>query len=122
MAFSPDHRYLYVVSELSSSVTVFQMDAAAGTFTEQQTASLLPADFTGSNASAEIQITPDGKFLYASNRGADSLAMFAIDASSGRLTPIGQVSTQGRPRVILPLTLVKLSSGCQPGQRDNHFI
>jgi 6-phosphogluconolactonase len=96
MVFSADQRYLYVVSELSSSVTVFQMDTAAGSFTELQTVSLLPADFSGSNISADIHITPDGRYLYASNRGADSLAIFSIDPDgSGKLSAQGQASSGG---------------------------
>jgi 6-phosphogluconolactonase len=96
MAFTPDQRYLYVINELDSSVTAFQYDATAGTFAALQTFSLLPSGFQGKNTSADIHITPSGKFLYASNRGDDSLAMFAIDQSSGALTALGQVSTQGK--------------------------
>jgi 6-phosphogluconolactonase len=96
MVFHPNQRFLYVVNELDSSVTSFAYDAGAGAFQELQTLSLLPEDFKGTNNSADIHITPSGKFLYASNRGHDSLAMFSIDDASGKLTPMGHVSTQGK--------------------------
>jgi 6-phosphogluconolactonase len=96
MVFHPNQRFLYVTHELDSTVTAYQYDAAAGIFTELQTLSLLPQDFSGQNTSADIHITPSGKFLYASNRGDDSIAIFAIDENSGKLTSLGQVSTQGK--------------------------
>lgn len=96
MTFSPDGRFLYVVNELSSSLTAFQFDSAAKTFQEIQAVSLLPADFQGKNTSADLHMTPSGKFLYASNRGHDSLAIFAVDESSGKLTQVGHQSTQGK--------------------------
>jgi 6-phosphogluconolactonase len=96
MVFHPNQRFLYVAHELDSSVTAYQYNAAAGTFTELQTLSLLPPDFSGQNLSADIHITPSGKFLYASNRGDDSLAIFSIDENSGKLTALGQESTLGK--------------------------
>jgi 6-phosphogluconolactonase len=96
MVFHPNQRFLYVVHELDSSVTAYQYDAAAGTFKELQTLSLLAPGFSGQNLSADIHITPSGKFLYASNRGEDSLAIFSIDENSGKLTALGQIPTQGK--------------------------
>ena len=76
MAFSSDARTLYVANEVNSTVSAFHYDAIKGSFTELQTLPLLPASFTGQNTSADIHLTPTGKFLYASNRGIDDLAAF----------------------------------------------
>jgi 6-phosphogluconolactonase len=94
--FHPTLPYLYIANELDSSLTVFNYDAKNAAFQENETLSLLPADFKGQNGSADIHITPDGKFLYASNRGHDSLAMFAIDGSSGKLTALGYQPSGGK--------------------------
>jgi 6-phosphogluconolactonase len=96
MAFSPDGRFLYVVGELLSTVTVYQYDSAAQTFQEVETQPLLPADFKGQNTSADIHLTPNGKFLYASNRGHNSLAVFTVDPSSGKLSLVDHTLTQGK--------------------------
>jgi len=96
MAFSPDTHTLYVANEVDSTVSAFQYDAAKGSFTELQTLPLLPADFKGQNTSADIHLTPSGKYLYASNRGIDNLAAFSVDSASGKLAAAGQVSTQGK--------------------------
>ncbi len=96
MAFTPDGKTLYVANEVDSSVSAFRYDAARGTFTELQNLSLLPADFSGQNMSADIHVTPSGRFLYASNRGQDSLAMFSIDPATGQLIATGYVPTQGK--------------------------
>jgi 6-phosphogluconolactonase len=96
MIFSPDGQSLFVVNELASSLTAFQYNSAAGTFQERQSVSLLPADFQGKNTSADVHITPSGKFLYASNRGHDSLAIFSIDQATGKLTLVGHQSTLGK--------------------------
>ena len=96
MAFSRDLRYLYSLSELSATITTFRHDAATAALEELQTITTLPKDFTGDKGAAEIAIDPTGRVLYASNRGHDSIAIFTIDAEQGRLTPAGNVSTQGR--------------------------
>lgn len=94
--FSADGRHAYVINELHSTVTAFAHDGAAGSLTELQTVSTLPAGFDGSNSGAEVVTRPDGRFLYASNRGHDSIAIFAIDAATGRLTAVGHQSTLGK--------------------------
>src|SRR3989440_4564031 len=78
-AFHPNARFGYAVNEMQSSVVSFAYDPVRGTLHELQTISILPKDFTGKNDAAEIQIHPSGKFLYASNRGHDSIAVFSID-------------------------------------------
>jgi 6-phosphogluconolactonase len=95
-AFTPDGRFVDVVSEIGSTVTVFSYDAASGTLHKLQTVSTLPKGFTGANDDAEIQMHPNGKFLYASNRGHESIAVFAIDAIKGTLTWVDDVPTQGK--------------------------
>ncbi len=94
--FHPNGRWVYLVSEIASTVTAFNWDAAAGTLAPFQVISALPAGFKGESASAEMEIRPDGKFLYASNRGDDSLAVFAIDAATGRLTLVEHVPSGGK--------------------------
>jgi 6-phosphogluconolactonase len=96
LAWHPSGRFLYVINELRSTVTVFRYDAALGALAAFQTMTTLPAAFPGANKAAEIAVSSDGRFLYASNRGDDSLAFFAIDASSGALAPAGHIPTGGR--------------------------
>jgi len=95
-AFHPNARFAYAVNEMQSSVVSFAYDPAHGTLHELQTISMLPKGFSGKNDAAEIQIHPNGKFLYASNRGHDSIAVFSIDPSKGTLTPVQYVPTQGK--------------------------
>jgi 6-phosphogluconolactonase len=94
--FHPSGRYAYVVNELASSMTAYAFDEAAGTLRELQTLSTLPDDFAGRNSCADVHVTPSGRFVYGSNRGHDSLAIFAIDPGTGRLTRVGWESTQGQ--------------------------
>ena len=95
MAFAPKGGYAYVINELLSTVTAFKHDAGTGALTELQTISTLPAGFSGNNSTAEIFAHPNGKFLYGSNRGHDSIAVFAI-GEDGKLTPVDHTSTQGK--------------------------
>ena len=95
-AFRPGGRFAYVISEMQSTVTAFQYDAASGAVHAVQTIKTIPSDFSGHNDAAEVEVAPTGKFLYASNRGHDSIAVFAIDAGKGTLTPIEYISTQGK--------------------------
>jgi 6-phosphogluconolactonase len=84
------------VSEMSSTVTVFHYVAASGVLREIQSVSTLPKDFSGRNDIAEVAVHRSGKFLYASNRGHDSIAVFAIDAGKGTLTFVADVLTGGK--------------------------
>ena len=97
-AFRPDGRFAYVCNEMKSSVTAFTYDAEKGTLTELQTISTLPADQQElkGNSTAEIQVHPSGKFLYCSNRGHDSLAIYSIDEKTGKLTAAGHQKTLGK--------------------------
>lgn len=95
-AFHPNGKFAYVINEMGNTVTAFTWDAHRGVLTEIQTIGTLPAGFTGSSDTAEVQVHPNGKFLYGSNRGHDSIAVFSIDPKKGTLTPIEHVSTQGK--------------------------
>jgi 6-phosphogluconolactonase len=94
-AFHPNGRFAYVINEMHSTVTAFDYDAKQGTLVQSQTVNTLAAPHQG-NSTAEVQVHPSGKFLYGSNRGHNSLAIFAIDQQTGRLTPVGHESTGGR--------------------------
>jgi 6-phosphogluconolactonase len=96
LAFRPDGKFVYVLKEMLSAVVVFRYDAGGGTLAELQTLSTLPEGFSGDNSGAELATHPSGKFLYASNRGDDSIAIFRVDATKGTLTSAGRVSTQGK--------------------------
>jgi 6-phosphogluconolactonase len=95
MVFHPSQRFAYVLNELSGSITAFRYDPQEGVLLPQQTVSTLPAGFTGSKSTAEIRVHPTGRFLYSTNRGDNSIAMFAIDESSGALTRRGWEPTRG---------------------------
>jgi 6-phosphogluconolactonase len=95
LAFHPHRPFAYVISELQSTVTVCRYMERRGTFEASQTISTLPDDFTGQNLGAEIKVAPSGRFVYASNRGHDSLAIYAADEETGQLSIVGHTSTQG---------------------------
>jgi 6-phosphogluconolactonase len=92
----PSGKFAYVVDEIAATVTVLSNNAKTGTLHPLQSIATIPKDFTGRNEDAEIHIHPSGKFLYASNRGHDSIAVFAIDAAKGTLTLVEYASTQGK--------------------------
>jgi 6-phosphogluconolactonase len=95
IAFHPTGRFAYVNNEMASSVTVFRHDDTTGTLTELQTISTLPAAHEG-NSTAQSALTPDGRWLYVSNRGHNSLAIYSVDQESGTLTARGHQDTQGK--------------------------
>ena len=96
VAFDLRGELLYSINELDSTVTVLRYDAATGGLESVQAISTLPDDFEGESWTAELEVSPDGRFLYGSNRGHDSLAVFAVDPTSGRLSAVGHVPTGGR--------------------------
>jgi 6-phosphogluconolactonase len=96
VAFHPNERIVYVLNELAATMTSFRYDGAAGTLTPVASAPTLPNDFQDDNLTAEVVVHPDGRFLYGSNRGHDSLAIFAVDGASGSLTPAGHQKTLGK--------------------------
>jgi 6-phosphogluconolactonase len=95
-AFHPNGRFGYVINELDSTITALGYDATRGRLTEFQTVPTLPADFTGRSTTAEIAVHPGGRFLYGSNRGHDSIAVFALDPGTGKLTFVQHEPTRGR--------------------------
>ncbi len=96
LTFSPDGQFVYVINEMISSITAFRYSARTAAMTEVQTISTLPKDSSTTSYCAEIAMHPTGKFLYGSNRGHDSIAVFAVDQKSGKLTSLEHPSTQGR--------------------------
>lgn len=98
LAFHPNGKFAYVINEMALTITVFSHDAAQGTFFEEQNVSTVPGDYviTEKDSSAEVAVHPSGKFVYSSNRGHDSIAVFAVDAKTGKLTLIQNESTQGK--------------------------
>ena len=96
LVFSPNGRFAYVISEMASSVTTFSYDSRTGSLKELETHSTLPPDFKGQNTCAEIQIHPSGKFVYGSNRGHDSIAVFRVNPKDGRLQRTESVSAGGK--------------------------
>ena len=92
----PDGKFAYVVTEIGHTVTVLSNDAASGKLQPIQTVTTLPKDFTGRNDDAEIRVHPSGKFLYASNRGDDSIAIYTIDKGKGTLTQVAITHTGGK--------------------------
>jgi 6-phosphogluconolactonase len=95
LSFSPDEKFAYVMNELKSEVSVFSHDAATGNLTKIQDVSTLPHGFSGANAPAEILVDSAGRFVYATNRGSDSIAVFAIDGSKGTLRQVQVISSEG---------------------------
>ncbi|CAM2846062.1 lactonase family protein [Paenibacillus sediminis] len=95
LAFHPNGNLAFVINEVDSSITSFRYDAEAGQLHTIETVSTLPAEFQGENTTAEIRVSNDGKYLYGSNRGHDSIVVYAIDAQSGKLTYVEHVPTEG---------------------------
>jgi 6-phosphogluconolactonase len=95
MSFSPNNKFAYLMEEMSGTVVCYKI--SNGSLQMQQRISALPADFKGAIGSADIHISPDGKFLYCSNRGdANTISIFSVDATTGKLTLKGDQSTLGK--------------------------
>lgn len=86
MDFSPDEKHAYVINELTNTVTVAAYDPKSGSLTDIQTIPTLPADFKEANKTAEIEVHPNGKFVYGSNRGHNSIVVYQRDPNTGKLT------------------------------------
>lgn len=96
LAFDPQEKNAYVINELLSTITVMAYDAAKGLLTPGESIRTLPPDFAGTSWTAEVAVSPDGRFVYGSNRGHDTLAIFSRDTATGRLTPAGYVPVGGK--------------------------
>lgn len=95
-AFSADGKHIFIINELNSTLSCYAYDAATGGLAHRNTQSTLPAGFTGENTTAEVRLHPNGRFVYGSNRGHDSIVIFAFDAATGTLIPRGHTSTGGK--------------------------
>jgi 6-phosphogluconolactonase len=96
LAFHPNGKHAFVIYEMASQLSSCTWDAATGTMTEIHNLSTLPGDFTGLSATAEVLVHPTGKFVYGSNRGHDSIAVFSFDDASGKLILVGHTSSMGK--------------------------
>ena len=94
-AFHPNGKLAFVINELQSTLTSFKYDSERGVLSEVQTVTTLPEDFQGQNSTAEVVVHPSGKFVYGSNRGHHSIAVFQVDEETGVLTASGHVSSGG---------------------------
>lgn len=103
LAFHPDGKRLYAINEIGNSVTMFDYDADSGTLTERQTISTLPSEFADKSYCADLKITPNGRFLYGTNRGHDSIAAYRI-GEDGRLTLISIEPSLGKGPQNLAIT------------------
>ena len=116
--FHPGKPVLYVSNEQGCSVGAYALDVAAGTLSHIRTVTTLPDGWAGENKCSQIRITPDGRHLYAPNRGHDSIAMFAVDPADGALQPIGHAAAETIPRAfqIDPDGRFLLSAGHESGR------
>lgn len=97
LAFHPNGQFAFVINEVDSSISSYRYDAEAGTLTEIASLSTLPEGYDGAeNTTAEIVVSNDGRFVYGSNRGHDSLVVFAVNAETGHLTHVETVSVEGQ--------------------------
>ena len=124
ICFNPNRDVVYSSNEQGCSVTAYRFDADAGTLSPFQTVPTLPEGFTERNTCSQIQITPSGRFLYAPNRGHNSVAGFAVDQADGSLTPLGQTATEAVPRAFsLDLTGNYLyASGLESGRLASYRV
>ncbi len=96
LAFHPAGRWAVLIHEMGNTLTVFERDPAAGALREIQTVGTLPEGFEGASTTADVHVAPSGRFVYGSNRGHDSIAVYAVDPDTGRLACVGHEPTGGR--------------------------
>ena len=122
--FHPTLDVVYFSNEQGCSVTAYRLDAATGTLSALQTISTLPQGYTARNTCSQIHLTPSGRFLYAANRGHNSIAGFAVDGATGHLAPIGQVSTEAVPSAfgLDPAGRFVFSAGSASGRLASYRI
>jgi len=96
IAFHPSLPFAYVIDELDSTMTTYRFDSDHGSLQPVQVVPTTPPSFTGNNTGAEVAVAPSGRFVYGSNRGHDSIVIFAVDHAQGTLTPVGWEPTQGK--------------------------
>ena len=122
--FHPSLDTVYFSDEQGCSVTAYRLDTGAGTLTAFQTISTLPQGYTGINSCSQIQITPNGRFLYAPNRGHNSIAGFSVDPSGGMLSATGHAATQAVPRAFSldPQGKYIYAAGLETGNLTSYVI
>lgn len=98
LAFHPSGRFLYLITETTATIGAYAADPGDGTLKELQFVDMLAADYTGARAAADLHVTPDGNFLYGSERRTSTLAGFRIDPDKGTLSPVGRTPTETTPR------------------------
>ncbi len=94
--FHPNQKFAYIINELNSTVTACTYDAKSGNLSEIESVSTVPADYTGQNSCADIHISKDGRYVYGSNRGHDSIVVYQIDQASGKLKVVSHHSVKGK--------------------------
>ena len=124
LCFHPDKDLVYTSNEQGCSVTAWAFDREGGTLAPVQSVSTLPADFDGGNSCSQIQITPSGRFLFAPNRGHNSVASFAIDETTGLLTATGRVAADPVPRAfgLDPSGRFVFASGLESGRLISYRV
>jgi 6-phosphogluconolactonase len=122
--FHPTKNLLYFSNEQGCSVTTYALDPTSGGLKPLQTVPTLPEGYTGQNSCSQIQITPSGKFLYAPNRGHHSIACFAVDATTGYLTPRGHAPSETVPRAFSldPTGTFLYAAGLESGRLASYRI
>ena len=122
--FHPSLDILYFTDEQGCSVTAYRLDTGAGTLQAFQTISTLPDGYSGSNSCSQIQITANGNFLYAPNRGHNSIAGFSVDPTSGTLSAAGHAATQAVPRAfnLDPQGKFVYAAGLETGNLTSYVI
>ena len=124
MVFSPDGHFLYVTTEAGGRVACFAVEPGSGRLTEQPDAAMMPSDFSGRPMTADIHLTSDGRFLYASERVLNTIVAYRVDQSSGALSLIEAVVTDGKPRAfaIAPDNSFMLVAGQDTGTMSAYEI
>jgi 6-phosphogluconolactonase len=124
LAFHPGGRFLYLLNQTDATVSTFRIEPGSGTLAEIETIATLPAHFLGEANAADIHVTPDGRFLYASERQASTLAGFRIDPANGLLSPNGRWATETTPRgfAIDPRGRFLLVAGLDSNRLSVHAI
>jgi 6-phosphogluconolactonase len=94
-AFHPSGRFAYLINEMGNTLSAFSYEPESGGLTLLQTVGTLPEGFDGQNTTADVQVHPTGKFVYGSNRGHNSIVVYAVDSETGELSYVGHVPTGG---------------------------
>ncbi len=124
LAFHPNGRFLYLLNQTSATIGVYRIEPGSGELAEIETLATLPAHFLGEANAADIHVTTDGRFLYASERQTSTLVGFRVDGASGLLAPIGRWNTETTPRgfAIDPRGRFLLAVGLDSNQLTVHSI